>query len=142
LIAYRLALQQEQLWASQAQWLAEVQEEVEQQDATSAEWQAAADRQQSLAAAGISRLTAAKMALEQQRDAALQQQRAAAQQQQQEREWQQQQQEWQQQQAAELAAWQEQQQTGTGFPSHHTKENRQGHVFRRCKDLDYILYII
>ena len=35
-----------------------------------------------------------------------------------------------------------QQQTGIGTPSHHTKENRQGHVFRRCKDLDYILYII
>jgi hypothetical protein len=33
-------------------------------------------------------------------------------------------------------------QTGIGTPSHHTKENRQGHVFMRCKDLDYILYII
>ena len=47
-----------------------------------------------------------------------------------------------------------------GSPSHHTKKNRQGHVFRgcfsiavvlhmslgdvfrRCKDLDYIFYII
>jgi len=33
-------------------------------------------------------------------------------------------------------------QTGIGTPSHHTKENRQGHVFMRCKDSDYILYII
>ena len=102
---------------------------------------------------------------------ALQQQRAVAQQQQQqqEQEWQQQmQQELQQQEDAEQRRqehelWRQQQlqvvacgradaekqqrigmqqQTGIGTPSHHTKENRQGHVFRRCKDLDYILYII
>ena len=29
-----------------------------------------------------------------------------------------------------------------GSPSHHTNENRQGHVFRRCEDLESILYIM